>query len=185
MNRGVHRGLRRIVFYALLLHATILEVTLSSASMLTAATFEADKSSLPQRWIHNVQSEDPLPLAQRDVLEQLMQTPMAPDLKVVFELYLNRNRKLSDKDFQTFSKILETANELKKLEEEQQKTNAVPTPPKNSEVVEEQTNEELASSTKLKTANDNRSSMPDNSERPPPSIDLDFLYHGMKPMRPL
>lgn len=180
-----------------------------ATAMPVAATIPTTKPFIAEGGLHLIQSDEAMPQDQRDVLEELLETPETVDLKPVFELYLNRNRKLADKDFQAFSRMLETTRELRKLEE-QKKAKAGPTSPTgpdNEAAVDEEAattaeapgpptgSDDLPPSAETApipsarpqtTAEGDQSPRPGDDDRlPPASIDLDFLYHGAKPMRPL
>lgn len=169
MDRAVVSGLRRVAMKVLIFHALAMSCSFSSAQAKSPALWPIDGPTSPRGWILKAQSDEPLSPDQEDVLKRLLETPIDTDLKVVLQLYLDRNQKLSDEDFQTFSSILNTVLELEKLEKQRaldqkaEKPNAPETP-------------------------DNPGQSPASDEKNPPvspPVDLDLLYHGPAPMRPL
>ena len=186
MNRDIGWGLCRNAFGALLCFAMLPALLLAGVQPLVAAALSTDRFEIVHPWLQRIQSDEPLPPQQRDVLEQLLATPAAADLKPVFELYLNRNRKLTDKDFETFSKILTTVRELEALEG--QKETEIQEAEERPDDDQEQFSEtEPTSPTRSDAgAEADRSALQEKDDRPSaPTVDLDLLYHDAKPMRPL
>jgi hypothetical protein len=159
----------------------------TGAQPLVAGALSTDFSEISHPWLHQIQSDEPLPREQRDVLEQLLDTPAAADLKAVFELYLNRNRKLTDKDFETFSKILKTVRELEELEGQQEtETQEAEERPDDDQEQLSKTEPTPSTPPAKPSVEADRSALPEKDDQPSaPTVDLDFLYHDARPMRPL
>ncbi len=171
----------KLAFCMLLFYVVFPISSLSSAQLLLEPVSLEGVSPAPHKWLLKIQTGEPLPPKQRRVLEELLELPAASELKTVFELYLDRNQKLTDKDFETFSKILQTARELEELEKKKQVE--VAREPSDSPLEEQQQREEELPQTNF---NPERSPSTAEKEQPSrPSVDLDFLYHDVRPMRPL
>jgi rubrerythrin len=110
--------------------------------------------------LRSIQDGSGLPPEQRDVLQQLMNAPEMDHLRSVLELYLTRDRRLSDDDFETLKELLAITTQLSDLEREKSEA---PGPTMNEQAPKEEPAPPLA-------------------PRPSPG---DMLYHSIPPLKPL